>query len=1057
MEVTSDVKLVLTIYTTATLRPDVGVNSVYAEVPHPGTGKKIEGWKWDERTWSETLELKANDYVPTIFDPDINFVDEDKFQSGIGDNHDLKLLQVKEQRIEDVEYWVPRLHHGHFYNFDQEWYLYSDDVRKDVVDSGVLLSGVLQWDDMTFKPKPGIPISVRRYKWDRNQSRYEVDLALRKVQDFTGIVISDEEQETRAGSDFIIANIDTTKEEFVVEIEDADGEPRTTPRVVFNQLFTESIGVSGNLDSLERIGISDGRTNEYHLTYSPVDLTQPFYLISWDPSTSGTASWGMIDSVSGFATGPFHEFKLDPYLGIITFGDYDSSTQSGAGYVPDPRHFIGAAYSYGVDITYEPAKTRDWVEPLQSDVNPLHNASHQGFIEVSPNLESLFNVHLFADLVGSAAEGYIIEQGSKLGKISARVRDIQGNELEGQTVEFEVLNPEFGTFANGRISDRSITNHNGLASVFYKTPAIIEEASHVVDVIAPDAGSSTTLLSISNMVAPLSLESITHYLVRADDQVGGMPATTSGLSYWDDYVEKEEFEEDPNGAAASAGYEELYRDGRDLPEPTFTDITDLLTGTKVVVSAVDVGVLDPNYAVQKSTTLAPLIPFSASTVGSNEDPVLELEYSGLLTQPDGSSFKSYVVVADPLTRLRAKVTNQVSGRVSYSNVIVLNLQSTESAQGTLIARRSEDIEADLLWRPKNIYNYQTITSGDMAPNRAGWGHVVEEYLEDRILERTLTYVTWSGDSNTIGYWPFDGHLQDQSSYANHAHAVGNMKSEPFSGLVDGAFRSNGGFAYVNAPGLYNDINLTSGTIDFAFRSTQNTPSGVEFKMMQITATGINGLRNNLEIRYLPAAGSSGTRIRMEYEVSGVGNGPRAYLDEELDNNGITICDGEWHTFRFQWDYQSSDYTTGTVHLTGRIDNRAITSGHRSALLPFGLTPGITQGGILTAIVGDLTSLNNLWFDEVRYSDMLRADCWPASGETIYEESFSDWWKRTNRGNTVDWGLLDVVLSGNLPARVPIGFRLKDSGITVASNLDKSTYLTLNNPLPDTYFSEVLDD
>jgi hypothetical protein len=297
-------------------------------------------------------------------------------------------------------------------------------------------------------------------------------------------------------------------------------------------------------------------------------------------------------------------------------------------------------------------------------------------------------------------------------------------------------------------------------------------------------------------------------------------------------------------------------------------------------------------------------------------------------------------------------------------------------------------------------------------------------------------------------------MEDFSTYENDAHSVNGMKSEPFSGILNGAFRSIGGYQYLNAPGIYDDLNLMSGTIDFCFKTTHDTPSGLELKMMQITATGINDKRNNLEIKYLPAAAASGTRIRMDYEVSGIS----AYLEEELDNHGITICDGGWHTFRFQWNFKTSDYTTGTINLTGRVDNQVITSGQRtSQTVTVGLAPGLVGDGLFTAIVGDLSSQGNVWFDEVRYSSTVRADTWPASGESTEEESFSDWWKRTNRGNTVDWGMLDVTVSGGLPARLPVGFRLKDSGITVASNLDKSTYLTLNNPLPYNYFSEIIND
>ena len=119
-----DVDLFLDIYQTFSASNEIGARSPYATIPHPGTGKTIEGWKWDKRTWPSEIEIKANDYAPSIFDPSTNFLDETYFTTGIGDNNDLKLLAITEEIAANIRYWTPKIQHGHFYIHDQEWYLY---------------------------------------------------------------------------------------------------------------------------------------------------------------------------------------------------------------------------------------------------------------------------------------------------------------------------------------------------------------------------------------------------------------------------------------------------------------------------------------------------------------------------------------------------------------------------------------------------------------------------------------------------------------------------------------------------------------------------------------------------------------------------------------------------------------------------------------------------------------------------------------------------------------------------------------------------------------------
>ncbi len=63
------------------------------------------------------------------------------------------------------------------------------------------------------------------------------------------------------------------------------------------------------------------------------------------------------------------------------------------------------------------------------------------------------------------------------------------------------------------------------------------------------------------------------------------------------------------------------------------------------------------------------------------------------------------------------------------------------------------------------------------------------------------------------------------------------------------------------------------------------------------------------------------------------------------------------------------------------------------------------------------------------------------------EPYVDWFRRTRKGDSEVLGLRGYTFSGTLPARIPFGFKLKDSGITVASLLDSVTFLDINDVLP----------
>ena len=71
-------------------------------------------------------------------------------------------------------------------------------------------------------------------------------------------------------------------------------------------------------------------------------------------------------------------------------------------------------------------------------------------------------------------------------------------------------------------------------------------------------------------------------------------------------------------------------------------------------------------------------------------------------------------------------------------------------------------------------------------------------------------------------------------------------------------------------------------------------------------------------------------------------------------------------------------------------------------------------------------------------------------ERLTGETYIEWFDRTQRGRTSILGLVSVTASG-IPGEIPLGFRLKSPGITVASVLDAVTYIDPNSTVVSGYF------
>jgi hypothetical protein len=331
-----------------------------------GEKNKIEGWKWDETLWPDKQEVDNVDFVPTIFDATESGVSTFYSINGIGDNDDLKLLEVSGE--EGV--WTPIIKHGYFYIDNQEYYLLGDGYHSQIVLHNNIYSG-LQYENLDYNPKPTIPVLVKSWKWNRHLKRYENDKVFRRRVEFTGTLVSGEELSTVNDEGIIeLQNIDFTNPEYITLGTRDEG------RVIYlNGFYSETIGDNSYFSGLEFIYSGEQR-NIYHTQYSPVDITSGFEL--WvDSGTYIPEMWTMIGDNVEFTANDSKEYKLDPILGKITFGP----NPPGSGIIPEDNWIVGVTYCKTTLIEYEKENDADTIHANIETKNPNH-PSKNGFLEV---------------------------------------------------------------------------------------------------------------------------------------------------------------------------------------------------------------------------------------------------------------------------------------------------------------------------------------------------------------------------------------------------------------------------------------------------------------------------------------------------------------------------------------------------------------------------------------------------------------------------------------------------------------------------------------------------
>lgn len=1066
--VTIDTDILLHVYSSGTVSNAIGSSSAYTEKEHPGTNKKIEGWKWDKRVWSTVRDLESEGLAPSIWDPDSFLIPSDAWQWGIGDNKDALLLSVEEIKVNNLPNWHPRLLHGFYFIRDQDHYLYSDDFVTEFFHNSIVTSGI-QYVDLSFDLKPGIPIEVRRYRFDRDKKEYLVDKDFRKVDSFTGIISDGEELETVDDDGLLVTgNFNRSVHEFFIDYDTSD-----LPRIYVNDDLSEEVGeqitltASGTadpdlVDNLELIGVSDGNRNIYYSEYSPIDASGVIQLLTYANPTYPTI-WSEVEPTAEFTAGGSFEYKVDTALGIVTFGDYNEITTSGAGKIPSIGESIRLYYTKGLSVSYEPLNTRDDLIGTTADLNPLHNPDERGFVYLHPSVSKIGYITLEGDMTGSAAAGYQVGVNGTQNKITATVYDPDGNPAPNRQVVFELVDPYKGTLDGAAPNRTAVTRSNGEATTFFNPPDF--DTLGVVHTGIAYPGGTQTKITFSGLSLPVTTSGLYLYEVELYDPIGGIAASGIG-TFLQDFLTEEGITVDPDGSTASPDFELTRRTEQGLLEVTTYDETDPTTlgvGTKNIKLIQD-SVVDPDTGLITAGTETPILPYDVGFVGdpaAPQHPIIDVTYDQVLDDPDVTlQFKSYFAIAEQQVSLRAYVVDPGTGQKVYSNTIAIDIEFQLPQDGVVYTDDSQDITdfitSDLLQKttdPQYDTDLATLTMSGIAA--AEWLEETTSY--DQTSQRKFTRIPYDvgASGENIALFHFDGNLIDAGPL--NLGPLDNVGAGTFvDGFVNQALDTTGLHAYSDGR-ILDQLNINEGTLEFMFRNEITSESGVR-KVPNPTDTedlvDLLGLNAAFEIRQLRVGfeNTGGTRtVNFELINSGVSVEVAADMDE-LAVSGLQIDDGKWRHIKMTWNtegFNQEPFNDGSMEMEAFVDGRSV------AYVSGVLTSQMDTSSWSTASEFVIEAGNGT-YDEWRLSSIRRLeDTYPSGVWEVDYASFLGWLGTTRQGDSILRGLEEITWSGVAPTMTPLGWRLKSPGNAIASEIDTVTYIGTNDKLGLGFFDFVI--
>lgn len=688
----------------------VGFESVYTSTSHPGTNQVIKGWEWDKRTWSPEEELDSLSYISTQWDVSISGLSETYYQSGYGDNKDLLLLNISEMQLSGLNLWTPSIHRGYFYTYDQEHYLYGDSYLTEYFTVNNTISG-MSYVDLTHAPNGNTPIFVRSYKFNQEKGRYDTNLNARKKVEFTTSGI---EPEFKIDSNY------------------------SPPRVWLNNTYSTVVGQSATINSLEKLGISNGEANqEFRLAYSPIDTTQDVEIWSWSNPASGV-QWTIVSGINDLTAGSNYEVYVDYDHGIIQFGDYDTTTTSGeSGNIPLEGYSIGAYYTNSPSIEYEPVNSVIYHHAYESNLNPIESSTSNGFIQIDTSILDPASVLLTSTL--PQVNPYYINLGNNVGTLKATVRDKSNNVIDGIEVTFEIVGYKVGGLAGVNTESTAVTNSVGIATTLFHAPTTINDIGVAVSNSEISYDSGDTVISVEGLDSPESVSGVFIYKIHETDLVLGMDETDLS-TYYTDYLTEEDI---ISGVQATESFEQTYRTSNNLLKPTTYSTGDITSlGKKTILLTTQAnGTMNPKTGLEDSTTFIPLLPDSFTNIGTSLLPSTELRYGLTLPGIGTSGTKGYFIVGDITTILQAYVMHPRTGSKIKSNQLELKVTIPNESNGTYYADTLNDITNGLLTKTTNVFDISDLS----IINTSGVNELAEAYYDERLVSGVTpdeTYVEW---------------------------------------------------------------------------------------------------------------------------------------------------------------------------------------------------------------------------------------------------------------------------------------------------------------------------
>lgn len=680
---------------------------------HPGTGKLIEGWQYDKRSWPS----EDNDYttkISALTNVDLSEVDEENFQSGIGSGEDCKVKELNDElHTGFIKNRIPKVNHGAWFDHSKEYYLYSDYIRSQYPLFGILMTG-LSYVDMAEFPKEGVPITARTYTWDADQEEYATFIDYKKQVYFTGSKptptsarLSTWNPNTKT---IITGNIDDVKNEFVLLYEGY-----STPRIVFNKDVIVAVGenvVSGaNLLNLEEMGLADGSNNQiFHTKYSPLDKTQDIEVFTYTSDINTYQEWTV--RLNEELTGSGFECKVDSDLGIIQFGN----TDDGDVIPPDTAHVL-VRYSYTVDVSYETPDTNfiHSARNKQAEVNPMLRFNDRGFIFIGRSEEIPASISLEADAELISLNSYgPADIGNALVALRATVLTGAGNPVEHARVTFELLDtPNIGNFTNGIGEIDTFTNESGVATGYYNTPNSIDDVSEFIPIAQYATSAGNTILTTQNIKVSTTQREVFLYSVWKDDpfqgiDIGDNDDLDAGLitpelsDFYKDFFTEDEIygptgldsgSGDPSGAlqTGASWWENRRRLLQALMTPTSYNRA-LRNGRKQIIAHWDATALDPHYDL--AGAFVPLAPTTIVNIGPDATDNT-VQYTGVvLTAPGTGDLDGYLLISPSNVSVRAFVYDEFSDKIIYSNTIDIQLRIPPALNGTVYIDDFNNIPAN---------------------------------------------------------------------------------------------------------------------------------------------------------------------------------------------------------------------------------------------------------------------------------------------------------------------------------------------------------------------------